>query len=220
MGHWTTLDTPDGQVAAWHAPPASSPRGGLVVIQEIFGVNAHIRAVADDYAARGYEVLAPAVFDLEEKDVQLPYDQESLQRGLALANAVGLERAVEVVKSAATLLTRAGKVGTVGYCWGGSVALLSAIRLGLPSVSYYGGRNTQLLDQTPKAPVVFHFGERDSSIPPEAIQAHREKLPQMETFVYPAGHAFNRSIDPAHYDADSAERALERTLGFFQAHLG
>ncbi|NEL79651.1 MAG: dienelactone hydrolase family protein, partial [Xanthomonas perforans] len=187
-----------------------------MVIQEIFGVNEHIRAVADDYAARGYEVLAPAFFDLEEKDVQLPYDQESLQRGLALANAVGLERAVEVVKSAATLLGRAGKVGTVGYCWGGSVALLSAIRLGLPSVSYYGGRNTQLLDETPKAPVMFHFGEQDTSIPPEAIQAHREKLPQMETFVYPTGHAFNRSIDPTHYDADSAERALERTLGFFE----
>ncbi|NEL41666.1 MAG: dienelactone hydrolase family protein, partial [Xanthomonas perforans] len=113
---------------------------------------------------------------------------------------------------------RAGKVGTVGYCWGGSVALLSAIRLGLPSVSYYGGRNTQLLDETPKAPVMFHFGEQDTSIPPEAIQAHREKLPQMETFVYPTGHAFNRSIDPTHYDADSAERALERTLGFFEAH--
>ena len=97
--------------------------------------------------------------------------------------------------------------------------MLSALRLGLPSVSYYGARNVQFLDETPKAPVIFHFGAQDKSIPPEAVQAHREKLPQMATFVYPADHAFNREVGHA-YDPDSATLALQRTLDFFSEHLG
>ena len=138
---------------------------------------------------------------------------------LERVTALGMEKALEVVRAAATRLAPHGKVGTVGYCWGGSVALLSALRLGLPSVSYYGARNVQFLDETPKAPVMFHFGAQDKSIPPEAIQAHREKLPQMATYVYPADHAFNREVGHA-YDPDSAALALQRTLDFFSEHLG
>jgi len=219
MGHWTTLDTPHGQVAAWHAKPVGQPRGGLVVIQEIFGVNEHMREVGEDFASAGYEVLVPAFFDLVEKDADLPYDAAGTQRGLQMVSALGMDKAVDVVQAAAAVLAPAGKVGTVGYCWGGTIALLSALRLGLPSVSYYGARNVQFLDETPKAPVMFHFGAQDKSIPPEAIQAHREKLPKMATFVYPADHAFNRSVGHA-YDPDSAELALTRTLDFFSEHLG
>ncbi|HBK47480.1 MAG TPA: carboxymethylenebutenolidase [Xanthomonadaceae bacterium] len=218
MAHWTTLDTPHGQVEAWHALPSGTPRGGLVVIQEIFGVNAHVREVAEDFAAQGYEVLAPAFFDLVEKDLQLPYDNGGVERGLELVGEVGVDKALDVVAAAATVLAPAGKVGTVGYCWGGTIALLSAIRLGLPSVSYYGARNTRFLDETPRAPVMFHFGERDRSIPPEAVQQHRDKLPQMQTFVYPADHAFNRSVGH-NYEPDSARLARERSLGFFAEHL-
>jgi len=218
MGHWTTLDTPHGQVAAWHVKPVGQPRGGLVVIQEIFGVNEHMRQVGEDFASAGYEVLVPAFFDLVEKDTQLPYDSAGTQRGLDMVKALGMERAVEVVRAAATVLVPAGKVGTVGYCWGGTVALLSAIRLGLPSVSYYGARNTQYLDEPLKAPVIFHFGEQDKSIPPEAVQAHREKLPQMPVYVYPADHAFNRDVGP-HYAPESAKLARERTLAFFADNL-
>lgn len=218
MGSWTTLDTPHGQVAAWHATPTGAPSGGLIVIQEIFGANEHIRDVAEGFAAQGYEVLAPAFFDLVEKDVQLPYDPEGVKRGLELVGALGVDKALDIVKAAATRLSPAGKVGTVGYCWGGSIALLSALRLGLPSVSYYGARNTQFLDETPKAAVMFHFGEQDKSIPPEAIQQHRDKLPQMETFVYPADHGFNRDVGHS-YAPDSAQLALERTLGFFTVQL-
>ncbi|MDG2524503.1 dienelactone hydrolase family protein [Stenotrophomonas sp. HITSZ_GD] len=218
MGHWTTLDTPHGQVAAWHATPVGQPRGGLVVIQEIFGVNEHMRQVGEDFAAEGYEVLVPAFFDLVEKDTQLPYDQAGTQRGLDMVKTLGMDRAVDIVQAAATVLAPAGKVGTVGYCWGGSVALLAAIRLGLPSVSYYGARNVQFLDETPKAPVIFHFGDQDKSIPPEAVQAHREKLPQMPVYVYPADHAFNRDVGP-HYAPESAKLARERTLAFFADNL-
>lgn len=233
MGHWTTLDTPHGQVAAWHVSPVGAPRGGLVVIQEIFGANEHIRQVAEDFAAQGYEVLAPSFFDLVEKDLQLPYDSDGVKRGLERVGRIGVDKAVDVVKAAAAVLAAAlerphedaravagdsHNVGTVGYCWGGTIALLSATRLGLPSVSYYGSRNTQFLDETPKAPVMFHFGERDGSIPPEAVQQHRGKLPQMEVFTYPADHAFNRSVGH-NYEPESARLARERTLRFLAEQL-
>jgi len=218
MGHWTTLDTPHGQVAAWHAVPVGQPRGGLVVIQEIFGVNEHMRQVGDDFASAGYEVLVPAFFDLVEKDAELPYDGDGSARGKQMVATLGMDKAVDVVQAAAAVLAPAGKVGTVGYCWGGTVALLAAIRLGLPSVSYYGARNTQYLDQPPRAPVMFHFGTLDRSIPPEAVQAHREKLPQMPVYVYPADHAFNRDVGP-HWDPDSAQLARERTLAFLADQL-
>lgn len=235
MGHWTELETPHGQVAAWHVTPAGTPRGGLVVIQEIFGANEHIRQVAEDFAAQGYAVLAPSFFDLIEKDLQLPYDSDGVKRGLELVGQLGVDKAVDVVAAAAKALAAIvesphmdvrgvardshHRIGTVGYCWGGTIALLSAIRLGLPSVSYYGGRNVQFLGETPKAPMMFHFGERDKSIPPEAVQQHREKLPQMEVFTYPADHAFNRSVGH-NYEPESARLARERTLRFFAEHLG
>lgn len=224
MAEWITLDTHYGAVRAWHAQPEGTPRGGLVIIQEIFGANAHIRAVAERYATQGYAVLAPSFFDLlgeapAATPLELPYDKGGVQAGLDAVNALGVEKALVVVRAAATRLAPAGKVGTVGYCWGGSIALLAALRLGLPSASYYGARNVAYLDEAPKAPVIFHFGAQDASIPPEAVQAHREKLPQMVTWVYPADHAFNREVGHA-YDPDSAALALQRTLDFFEEHLG
>lgn len=223
MSEWITLDTHHGPVRAWQALPKGKPRAGLVVVQEIFGANPHIRSVAERFAAAGYAVLAPSFFDLvdgAEADTDaLPYTAEGVQDGLQRVNTLGMEKALEVVRAAATRLAPHGKVGTVGYCWGGSLALLAAMRLGLPSVSYYGGRNVNYLDETPKAPVIFHFGAQDKSIPPEAVQAHREKLPQMPSYVYPADHAFNRDVGHA-YDPDSAALALQRTLDFFTEHLG
>ena len=223
MGEWVTLDTHHGPVRAWQAEPADKPRGGLVVIQEIFGANAHIREVAEGFAAEGYAVLAPSFFDLidgtEANPDALCYDADGVKQGREHVDALGVEKALEIVRAAASRLAPAGKVGTVGYCWGGSIALLAALRLGLPSVSYYGARNVQFLDEPAKAPVLFHFGAKDKSIPPEAIAAHRQKLPQMATFVYPADHAFNRSAGHG-YDPDSAALALERTLVFFAEHLG
>ncbi|WMJ69983.1 dienelactone hydrolase family protein [Stenotrophomonas sp. 24(2023)] len=223
MAGWITLDTHFGPVRAWQAMPEGKPRAGLVVIQEIFGANAHIRGVAERFAAQGYAVLAPSFFDLvdgtEASPDALPYDSDGVQGGLARVGALGVEKALDVVRAAATRLAPAGKVGTVGYCWGGSIALLAALRQGLPSVSYYGARNVQFLDEPAKGPVIFHFGAQDRSIPPEAIAAHRQKLPQMPVYVYPADHAFNREVGHA-YDPDSATLALQRTLDFFSEHLG
>ncbi len=221
MGERINLNTAGTHcVGAYLAKPVGKPRGGIVVVQEIFGVTQHIRNVADDFAERGYTAIAPAFFDFVENDVELDYDHEGTQRGKALALETGMDRAVEAVASAADSIRSAGKIGVVGYCWGGTVALLAAQRLGLPAVSYYGARNTGYLDQPLKAPVMFHFGAKDRSIPPAAVQKHREAWPDAPVYVYPeAGHAFNRDTDHARYDPEGAPLALERTLAFFAEHL-
>ena len=221
MGKHITIPTSGTQcIGAYVAEAPGKPKGGIVVIQEIFGVNAHVRSVVDRFAAAGYTAIAPAFFDHLETGVELDYTEKGMNEGKQLVSELGLDRAVEDVASAAHAIASAGKIGTVGYCWGGTVAMLSAIRLGLPSVSYYGARNVPFLGEKPKAPVMFHFGEEDKSIPPEMIAKHRQMLPQMDVFTYAgAGHAFNRDIDPTHYHEASAKLALQRTLAFFDKHL-
>jgi len=219
LGQTINLNTTRMQcIGAYLAQPAGKPKGGIVVIQEIFGVNEHIRHVVDGFAEAGYTAIAPCFFDHLETGVELGYNEEGYKRGRELITELGLDRAVEDVASAAEAISSAGRIGTVGYCWGGTVALLAALRLGMPSVSYYGARNVPFLGEKPRAPVMFHFGEKDKSIPPEMVQKHRELLPQMELFTYPADHAFNRDIG-AQYDEASAKLAYQRTLAFFDKHL-
>ena len=221
MGRDIAIDTPSGSIGAWRADPDGAPLGALVVVQEIFGVNAHMRSVADGYAAAGYVALAPAFFDPVERGVELGYDAGGYARGRELVSTLGMDRAIAIVDAAARLLRGEGlKVGVVGFCWGGTVAFLSATRLGLPAVAYYGARDVPFLDEPLQAPAMFHFGEHDASIPPQDVALHREKLPRAEVFTYPAGHAFNRDVDPDAYDADSARLARRRTLDFFAAALG
>jgi carboxymethylenebutenolidase len=207
-------------IGAYLAKPSGKPRGGVVVVQEIFGVTPHISDVTDCFAGAGYTAIAPAFFDFVENDVELAYDKAGTGRGKGLAMEVGLDRAVEAVASAAESIKSSGKIGVVGYCWGGTVALLSAQRLGLPAVSYYGARNTGYLDQPLKAPVIFHFGANDRSITPEAIEKHRKAWPDAPVYVYEhCGHAFNRDVDKNVYNKDAAGLALERTLAFFGKEL-
>jgi len=221
MGEPIRISTSGMQcIGGWLARPEGTPRGGLVVVQEIFGVNAHIRNVVDSFARDGYVAIAPAFFDRVESDVELAYDEEGFRRGRALVAEIGFDTAIDDVASAAEAIASAGRVGCVGYCWGGTVALLAATRIGLPAVSYYGARNVQFLDEKPRAPLMFHFGEHDASIPPEAIERHREALPDADVFVYPAGHAFDRDVDPRAFDAASAALARRRTLDFLARHLG
>lgn len=219
MGQHINLPTTRTQcIGAYLAQPEGRPKGGIVVIQEIFGVNAHIRRVADRFAEYGYTAIAPAFFDHLETGVELGYDAAGYARGKQLTTELGLDRAVEDVASAAEAIASAGRIGTVGYCWGGTVALLSALRLGLPSVSYYGARNLPFLHEVPKAPVMFHFGEKDQHITPEMVAKHREALPQMDVYTYPADHGFNRDVGPQ-YDEASAKLAMQRTLAFFDKYL-
>jgi len=219
MGQHINIPTTRTQcIGGYLAQPQGKPKGGIVVIQEIFGVTAHIRHVADRFAEYGYTAIAPAFFDHLESGVELGYDQVGANKGKQLIAELGLERALEDVASAAESIASAGKIGSVGYCWGGTVALLAALRLGLPSVSYYGARNLPFLHETPQAPVMFHFGEKDHSIPSETVAKHREALPQMDVFTYPADHAFNRDGSAPYHEA-SAKLALQRTLAFFDHHL-
>lgn len=206
-------------IGAWRAMPAGPCLGGVVIVQEIFGVNAHIRAVVERFAAVGYCAIAPAFFDHVEDNVQLDYDSTGIAKGRALVAELDLEDVIADVGSAATAIASAGKIGVVGYCWGGTVALLSAIRLGMPAVSYYGSRNVAWLDQPCKAPLQFHFGANDASIPPEAIERHRNSYPHAELHVYQAGHGFNCNLR-ADFDAASATLAEQRTLDFLARHLG
>jgi carboxymethylenebutenolidase len=218
MGQWIEIESAHGPVRAWREAPVAAPRGAIVVIQEIFGVNAHIRSVAARHAQSGYLALAPAYFDSIEQGVELDYDDAGIARGRQLIAALGLDRANELTASAARALGTGLAIGTVGYCWGGTVALLAALRLGLPSVSYYGARNLPFLKEPARAPVMFHFGKRDPSIPAKAVAAHREQMPQMQTHTYPAGHGFNCDAR-ADYDRPSAELAWERSLAFFEENL-
>jgi carboxymethylenebutenolidase len=220
MGHDIAFDTPPGSISGWRADPVGAPRGGIVVAQEIFGVNAHMRAVVERYAAEGFVALAPAYFDPVERGVELGYDQDGFSRGKALVAALGLDKATAITSVAAKLLQDEGlRVGVVGFCWGGTVALLANLRLGLPAVSYYGARNVQFLDEPLRAPMLFHFGAQDSSIPPGDIDLHRRKYPDAEIYTYPTGHAFDREVDPKVFDAASAHLAHTRTLAFFDRTL-
>lgn len=222
MGHPVPLSTPSGRIGAWRADPPIPPNGALVVVQEIFGVNAHIRSVVERFAAHGWVAIAPALFDLVEPHVELAYDEAGVARGRELAAQVGFDRAVACIDAAARDVegaTDGGKVGVVGFCWGGTVALLANCRLGLPAVDYYGGRSVPFLGhEHPKAPLLCHFGERDPLIPPEHVALHREHLPQAHIEVWPAGHGFNCE-QRADYHEPSAQAALQRTLAFFTRSL-
>lgn len=221
MQQWIDIDTPHGPVRGWRAEPAGPSKGAVIVIQEIFGVNAHIRSVADRLADAGFVALAPALFDVVEHGVELDYSDDGVQRGRTLVTALGTERAMDVLNATAEKLQMEGlRVGAVGFCWGGSLAFLCATRLSLPAVGYYGARSVPFLDEPATAPLMFHFGANDASIPPADIDRHRDKQPQAAIFVYEgAGHAFNRDVDPKVYNADAAATAWQRTLDFLETQL-
>ena len=221
MGETITLNAGEGtEFTAYRATPSASPRGGLVVIQEVFGINHHIRSVADGFAAEGFDAIAPALFDRKEAGVELTYDADGLARGRALRTALGWDAPLRDIAAAIAAVAESGKVGVVGYCWGGSLAWLSATRLGIAcSVAYYGGQINQFRGETPSCPTLLHFGETDAFIPPEHRQLVAEHHPDIPLHVYPAGHGFNCDAR-ADYHADSARLARERTLAFLAEHVG
>lgn len=207
------------RIGAYLAEPASSPRGGVVVVQEIFGVNAHIRDIADRLAAVGYVAIAPALFDSAKPGVELDYDADGMREGVALKAQVSLERALQDVAAAAKRVARAGRVGTVGFCWGGTIAYAAAIELGLPGVSYYGGGNTQLLGKPAAAPLMFHYGLKDTHITAADRAAVASANPDAPLYEYEADHGFNCDRRDS-YDAASAAVAWQRTLAFLAEHVG
>jgi len=224
MGTHIRLTASDGHAFdAYRADPEPPPKAGLIVVQEIFGVNAHMRAVTDGFAAEGYAAIAPAFFDRTETGVELGYDEPDLSRGRALRAELGWDgtirdvmAAVEVLKPA---LKPAGKIGIVGYCWGGSVAWVAACRLNLDgAVGYYGGQIIEFKDEKPGCPAMLHFGETDAGIPLSDVDAIRVAQPDVPIHLYPAGHGFNCDHRGS-YDAKSAALALRRTLDFLSDAL-
>jgi carboxymethylenebutenolidase len=208
-----------GQVRAFVARPEGEPRGCVVVAQEIFGVNDHVRWVlAEQYARAGYLAVAPAFFDRLEADAEFGYTPETTARGRALVDALGLDAPLRDIRAAQQQVGAGLPTGVVGYCWGGTVAYLAATRLGLPAVGYYGGRSAPFLHERVQAPLMLHFGERDALIPMDTVRRISTAHPDVPCHVYPAGHGFNRFGHPDWHE-DSARTALERTLAFFFQHL-
>ena len=218
MGHSVSLNTPTGRITAWRADPVNPPRGAIVVVQEIFGVNAHMRGVVDRFAAHGYTAIAPAFFDHFGYKLEFGYDEDGIAKGRAMVEKLGFDKAVADVQACVEEVDEVGHVGVVGYCWGGTVAFLCNTRLGLPAVSYYGGRTVPFLHERARAPLLMHFGVNDPHIPPEDQAKIIDALPQAEMHIWPAGHGFNCEAR-ADYNADVAKQALERTLSFFGHHL-
>jgi len=215
------LRAADGhQLSAYVVRPEGKPRGSMVVVQEIFGVNSHIRRVAEQYAAEGYLAIAPALFDRQRKGVDLGYDAGGVQAGIGLMMKATNEGAIADLNAAIDSVAHAGRVGMVGFCWGGRITYLAGCRTNIAAaVAYYGGGIAQMLDETPRSPTMLHFGEHDSNTPLSDVERIRHAFPAGEYHLYPAGHGFN-CADRADFDAASARLAFERTIEFFRRHIG
>ena len=227
MGAFIDLTAADGlAVPAYVAQPAGTPKGAVVVLQEIFGVNSHIRAVADGYAAAGYLAVAPSNFHRVQQNVELGYAEDDMKNGFGLKMAVEALPAPGVmqdIQAAIRHASSAGKVGIVGYCWGGLLSWRAACTLdGLSAaVCYYGGGMTTPEEsaRSPKVPVMAHFGDQDHWIPLDTVEAFRAAHPEVEVHVYDANHGFNCD-QRGSWNAPAAALARERALAFFGKHLG
>ena len=213
------LRAKDGQsLSAYMVAPEGKPRGGVVVIQEVFGLNSHIKRVAEQYAGLGYLTVAPALFDRIKRNVDLPYSE--VQAGIDLMMKTTNEGVLADVNAALDAVAHTGRTGMVGYCWGGRVTYLSACRANIAAaVAYYGGGIAQLLEETPKCPIMFHHGERDAYIPASDVAKIRAAVPKGIFHLYPANHGFN-CTDRADYDVASARLAFERSSEFLRNHIG
>ena len=205
-------------------PSPGVVRGGLVVVQEIFGVNAHIRRVADGYAEEGYRVIAPALFDRAEAGVELGYEGADRDRGIGLMRSIDKEHMLADIAASVEALAPSGKVGIVGYCLGGTLAWAAAARVpGLAaSVGYYGGQIASLLAETPRCPVMLHFGEEDPGIPMSDVEKIKAAVDpgRVQVFTYKdAGHAFNRDGTPV-FHGEAARVARDRTIAFLREYDG
>jgi len=222
MGKMIELTAADGyKLAAYRADPAGKPRGAIVVIQEIFGVNSHIKQVADGYAADGYVAIAPAMFDRVQKNFDVGYSPEDIAKGREVRGKVTNDMAMKDAEAAVKAVTDVGKVGIVGYCWGGLVTWLAAAKIpGLAAAApYYGGGILDNADLEPKVPLMGHFGERDQHIPVDGVKKLAAKHSKHQIFIYAADHGFNCDHRGS-YDAPAAKQARERTLAFFRKHVG
>ncbi len=223
-GSMISLKTADGQnIGAYLAEPAGPPKAALLVLQEIFGVNRHMRAVTDGFAAAGFLALCPALFDRAKPGVELGYQADDVAQGRDLRGAVTLDQTLADMSAGIEALhARAPglKVAVIGYCWGGSLAWMASTRLKVDAaIGYYGGQITPFVNETPACPIMLHFGEFDKGIPLSDVAAIQAAHPDLPVHIYPAGHGFN-CTERADYNAEASALALTRSMAFLQKSLG
>jgi carboxymethylenebutenolidase len=216
MGEIVTLEASDGhKFNAFKTIPAGKAKGGIVIIQEIFGVNSHIQDVCNRFSELGFVAIAPALFDRIGSNITLGYAADDVKQGIKYKMRIDDHAALMDIDASAKAIADAGAVSTIGYCWGGTLAFLCACHLESieKAVGYYGGQISQYLQLTPIKPVMLHFGDQDTSIPMKTVDEIMTALSNTPVYVYQAGHGFNCD-QRASYDAASAKLALERTLNF------
>lgn len=219
---WLDITASDGKtIKMYIAIPDSKVKGAIVVLQEIFGVNDHIRSVCERYAAEGYVAAAPAIFDRLSPGYERGYAPEDVQAGIAMMKDFDRDAVMLDIAAAVEAVKQYGRVGIVGYCLGGSLAYRAAItRDDLAAAScYYGGMVPDMADMAPKCPTIVHFGETDQSIQIEKAEIVRQKRPEVPVYIYPAGHGFSCDARSA-YEPVSAKLAWERTLKLFAENVG
>jgi carboxymethylenebutenolidase len=222
MSQFETLMARDGHTfSTYIAKPAGKARGGIVVVQEIFGLSPHIRAVADSYAQQGYLAVAPALFDRVARSIVLGYSPAEVEQGMGYRKQIPTAKAVLDIAAGAAICRHAGNVAVMGFCWGGRLAWAAACEVPLgAAVCYYGGGIVDELPKTPKCPTMLHFGEHDRSIPLSDVERIRAAYPQGIYHLYAAGHAFSNDQRPQNYDAAATALAGERTAAFLAQHIG
>lgn len=221
MAEFTTIMARDGhEFRAWLAAPPGRPRGAIVLLQEIFGVNGHIRAVAGDYAAQGYTVIAPSLFDRIRRGIELGYSPAEMQEGVGYRAQLAPETTMKDIAAAAAVVKNSGRTAALGYCWGGSLAYLAAGQLPLGCAVVYYGKVTSYLGQKPRCPVMYHYGDQDNSIPPADVEATREAVHDPSVlYVYEgAGHGFNCDQRES-FNPQAAALARTRTLEFLGRYV-
>jgi carboxymethylenebutenolidase len=223
MSETVKLKASDGhELDAYVSSPGTTSISGLVVLQEAFGVNRHIRSVADSYAKEGFLALAPALFDRMERGVELKYEGADLQKGIALARQSNPQNVMMDVAAALEYLRKhdAKRCGVIGYCFGGTMAWLAATRLSPDvAVGYYGGNITHFTQENSRCPVMLHFGTLDKHIPKEDVERFHATHPAVEIFWYEADHGFNCD-DRSSYNAAAAKQARERSLELLKRYAG
>lgn len=215
------LAAADGhKFSAYRTEPADAPKGAVIILQEIFGVNSHIRKIADSFAEKGYVAIAPALFDRVKTGVALGYDEAAIGEGLQLMKQVGFEHALADIQATVDAVKSAGKIAITGYCWGGYLAYLSANRInGLAcAIGYYGGGIVEDYREKRKVPTLLHFGGTDALIPIGEVSVFRTQRPDVSAYVYPAGHGFNCDERDS-YDGEAAQKALARTLSWISQYV-
>jgi carboxymethylenebutenolidase len=221
LGKHVTLTTTDHHsLGAYRADPAGKPKGAMVVVQEIFGVNSHIRNVCDRLAADGYIAVAPAIFDRFVRDFQSGYTPDEVAHARAHIAKVDWPKMLLDIQAGLDEVKSAGPLGVIGFCLGGSAAFLAATRLDgvKAAVAFYGGQIVKFADEKPKCPVQMHFGETDANIPMSDVEIIKQKRPDCEIYTYPAGHGFYCDERASFHDA-SATLAWQRTIAFLGKHM-